>query len=72
MKKGGLVWTWWDSGAMGASQMYGRVVKAGPKSYTVLWESGFRNRLEQGDERVKKCEKETQVEAAMEAMKRHG
>jgi hypothetical protein len=52
--------------------MYGRVVKAGPKSYTVLWESGFRNRLEQGDERVKKCEKETQVEAAMEAMKRHG
>lgn len=53
MKVGDYVWTWFDTGAMGASYLYGRVVKAGPKTYTVQWQSDLRNRVQQGDWRVK-------------------
>lgn len=41
------VMTWFDTGAMGVTTMYGRVLKAGARTYTVQWESGIRNRLAQ-------------------------
>jgi hypothetical protein len=56
MKIGDYVWTWFDTGAMGAAILYGRVVKAGPKTYTVRWESDLQNRIHQWDRRVKLVE----------------
>lgn len=52
IRRGQYVRTWFDTGAMGATILYGRVVAAGPRAYTVCWESGLRNRLQQGDTRV--------------------
>lgn len=49
MQVGDLVKTWFDTGAMGAQILYGRVEKAGPKTYTVRWESDLTNRIRQGD-----------------------
>lgn len=48
--KGALVQTLWDAGGGrdGVTTMYGEVVSAGPKTFTVEWESGCRNRLEHG------------------------
>lgn len=45
--KGQFVQTWFDTGAMGAAILFGYVIKAGPKTYTVMWESGIRNRIQQ-------------------------
>lgn len=36
---------WFDTGALGATIPYGRVISAGPKVYRVRWESGLTNRL---------------------------
>ena len=47
-KRGDLVQTWFDTGAMGATILHGEVIAAGPKRYRVRWESGLTNRLEQG------------------------
>ena len=47
-ERGDIVTYWYDTGAMGCRHLYGIVVKAGPKTYTVCWESGIRNRLDQG------------------------
>jgi hypothetical protein len=41
----------YDDGLKG-SILYGRVIEAGPKCFTVEWESGLTNRLRQGDKRV--------------------
>jgi len=55
-KVGEEVQTWFDTGAMGCTILRGRVVKASPMTYTVEWESGLRNRIRQGDKRVKLAE----------------
>lgn len=52
MARGDYVQTWFDTGAMGCTILYGVVIAAGSKSYTVRWESGIRNRIKQGDKRV--------------------
>lgn len=46
-KKGDFVQTWFDTGAMVASIIYGVVTKAGPKTFYVRWESGISNRIRQ-------------------------
>ena len=46
---GDHVETYFDTGAFGVSLLWGKVVAAGPKTFTVEWESGLRNRLRQGD-----------------------
>ncbi len=43
-----IVSTWYDTGALGATILYGRVVKAAAKTYVVRWESGLQNRIKQG------------------------
>lgn len=43
--KGDYVRIWWDTGAMGMSILYGLVVKSGPKSITIRWPNGTRNRV---------------------------
>lgn len=48
MKRGDFVRTWFDTGAMGPTILYGRVIKAGPATYTVRWISGIQNRIQQG------------------------
>lgn len=68
-KRGDLVRTWFDTGAMGSTILYGRVIAAGPKAYRVRWESGLTNRITQGDGAIKRVEPREE-EAAAEAMKR--
>jgi hypothetical protein len=46
------VWTWFDTGALGSQVLQGQVIKAGPKTYTVEWVSGARNRVAQDDRSV--------------------
>ena|SRR3990167_11055548 len=48
MKRGDFVRTYFDTGALGAQILLGRVMKAGRATYTVEWESGIRNRIVQG------------------------
>lgn len=58
MKRGDYVQTWFDTGAgkMGGPQiLYGTVIKAGPMTYTVRWESGITNRIRQRDPGVTKA-----------------
>lgn len=52
-KKGDEVQTFFDIGALGMTLLYGVVIAAGPKTYSVRWESEIVNRLRQGDHRVK-------------------
>ena len=49
--KGLVVQYWYDDGLVGG-WLYGEVVASGPKAFTVLWESGLRNRRPQGDHLV--------------------
>lgn len=56
MKVGDHVETMFDTGAMGVTPLHGNVVAAGPKRYTVEWESTLRNRLPQGYHDVRKVE----------------
>jgi hypothetical protein len=42
---GRFVRTWFDTGALGATLLYGQIVSSGPKTFTVRWESGLKNRL---------------------------
>lgn len=46
VQKGGFVRTWWDTGAMGVSILYGIVVKSGPKAVVIQWPNGTRNRID--------------------------
>jgi hypothetical protein len=64
MKRGDYVRTWFDTGAMGATVLYGRVVKAGPRTYTVLWESGLRNRIVRENSYITPISDREQPEAA--------
>ena len=43
--KGDVVRIWFDTGALGHTILYGRVIAAGPKAYRVRWESGLTNRI---------------------------
>jgi hypothetical protein len=52
IRRGDFVKTWFDTGAMGAQILFGIVIMAGPTTYTVMWESGLRNRLRVNDKRV--------------------
>lgn len=49
MKVDDIVKTWWaDGDPMGHGYVYGVVEAAGPKTFTVRWESGIRNRRPHG------------------------
>lgn len=56
-KVGDKVQTYWDDGWHGTT-LYGEVVQAGPVAATVLWESGFRNRIRHADPRGVKHRKD--------------
>jgi hypothetical protein len=56
MKKGDIVSYMFDTGAMGLSPTYGVVIQGGRKTFTVVWESGNRNRVEQGHRGIRKLE----------------
>jgi hypothetical protein len=69
---GDIVKYWYDTGAMGPTTLYGRVIDAGGKTYRVLWESGNRNRLEQSSPHVTLVldgEELTDAEKALERVK---
>lgn len=54
MKRGDLVQTMFDVGAnMGHRILYGKVIAAGPKTFTVRWESGLTNRCRHDHPSVK-------------------
>lgn len=47
------VQTWWSDGHLsGHGFFYGIVIASGPKTYTVLWESGLRNRVRRDNKNV--------------------
>lgn len=56
MKRGTIVKTWFDTGAMGATILFGVVTACGPKTFTVTWESGIRNRVRHGQRCVEVCD----------------
>lgn len=43
--RGDIASYWYDTGAFGMKTLLGVVIKAGPKSFTVRWESGICNTL---------------------------
>ena len=43
----------YDTGAFGYQSLYGVVTKAGPKTFTVKWESHICNRIKQLDTNVR-------------------
>lgn len=65
MKRGDLVQFLFDTGAMGASVLYGKVIAAGPKAYRVMWESGLSNRCLQGNRSVKLAADQVAAAAAV-------
>lgn len=73
MKVGDYVKTWFDSGGgrlRGWAYIYGVVVAAGPKTYTVRWESDRRNRVRQGDTQVEPVRREDVDAAALRRLSR--
>lgn len=50
-RKGDKVRYWFDTGATGYQMLFGVVVAAGSKAFTVEWESGVRNRIRQNERR---------------------
>lgn len=69
-KVGDIVKMFFDTGAFGAQILFGLVVKAGPKTYTVEWESNHRNRLEQGRTIVASVEDPELLEEARKGLRR--
>jgi len=65
VKVGTYMETWFDTGAMGASLLYGRVIASGPKTYRVRWESGLTNRVQQDNDNVKPARAVALAEVAM-------
>lgn len=61
-KKGDFVETWFDTGAFGATLLYGIVTAAGPKQFTVKWESGTVNRLHQDHYDIRIVDREKVME----------
>ena len=70
MRKGDVVSYMFDTGAMGLDVLYGVVCQAGPKTFTVCWESGIKNRVEQGRRGIKRIESEDLDEDARESVRR--
>lgn len=62
-KKGDLVKYWFDTGCRGYQYLYGVVIKSGPKTFTVQWESGIRNRRPQNCRQVLLVEKNRLADA---------
>lgn len=71
-KRGDVVKMYYDTGAFGARVLFGFVIKAGPKSYTVVWESGIKNRLEQERTIVALVEDPELLEEAHKGLRRAG
>jgi hypothetical protein len=71
-KRGDVVKMFFDTGAFGAQILFGLVIKAGSKVYTVVWESGIKNRLEQGRTIVALVEDPELLEEAHEGLRRAG
>ena len=65
MKRGDFVQTLFDTGARGYDTLYGQVTKAGPATYTVMWESGLSNRIQQGYREVQIAKDMQAAESAM-------
>ena len=65
IRRGQLVQTWFDTGACGATILYGRVVAGGRLEFTVRWESGLTNKVKQGSQLVKLAEDRATAEAAV-------
>lgn len=65
-KKGDLVQYWYNTGAFGYQIAYAVVIKAGPKTYTVQFRSGNRNRVRQESPELKLI---TDPELLAEALK---
>jgi hypothetical protein len=63
-RRGQFVQTWFDTGACGATILYGRVIAAGPSIYRVRWESGITNRVQQGYKAVTLAEDRDTAEKA--------
>lgn len=61
---GDIVAYMFDTGAFGLTVLYGVVEKSGSKTFTVRWVSGNRNRLRQGDRRVRKVTKADELDEA--------
>ncbi len=68
MEKGDIVSYMFDTGAMGLDVLYGVVSHAGPKTFTVVWESGNRNRVEQGRHGIKKIRLEDLDDSGRESV----
>lgn len=49
LTKGTHVRIWFDTGAMGAQWLFGTIIHAGQRTFTVEWESTIRNRFRQDD-----------------------
>jgi hypothetical protein len=62
---GEFVETVFDTGALGATILYGRVIKSGKRVYVVEWESGIRNRLPHNDERVRSARNRALAESCI-------
>ena len=52
MQVGDIVKYSFDTGALGFQYLFGVVEQAGPKTFTVRWESDLRNRVRQGNHLV--------------------
>jgi len=68
VKRGDLVQYWFDTGCRGHQWLYGVVIAAGPKSYTVRWESGVCNRLRQGDKNVEPIKPGMETEVSQKVL----
>ncbi len=60
-----LVQTMFNTGAMGLTVLYGRVVASGPKTATVLWESNLTNRIRHDQSRVGIAKDQAEASRAM-------
>lgn len=73
LQVGDVVRYWFDTGAFGCQILGGVIIKSGPKTFTVLWESGNRNTARHDSPRG--IEAEIDVEIARDIiskMKRRG
>ncbi len=52
MQVGDVVKYYFDTGALGFQYLFGVVEQAGPRTFTVRWESDIRNRVRQGNHLV--------------------
>jgi hypothetical protein len=71
IRVGDIVKYWFDTGAFGLTTIYGIVERAGPKQFTVRWESGIRNRLNQGHPEVKLVTNSEELSEFGDKLKEH-